>query len=155
MAEAGLNLSHVHQLGYVVGDIERACRYYEGLYGMSFSPVIDVDMGGAVLRGRPVATTIKVAFAQSGSVQVEFIQPVAGENLYTEFLARHGDGIHHLAFMVDDWEAAKAVFAARGFTPVFQHDMGVMEFVYYDTTEVGGLMTELLYYKKKIQGINA
>ena len=157
MAEQGpqLKLPPVHQLGYVVADIDRACRYYERIWGMGpFSPVIDVDMSGAILRGKPVETTIKVAFAQSGGVQVELIQPVVGENLYTEFLARHGDGIHHLAFTVEDMVAAKAEFAAAGLEPVFHRDMGVMEFAYYDTSEVGGLMTELLYYKKKIPGIN-
>lgn len=145
-----LKLSPVHQLGYVVADIEKACRHFEALYGMGpFSPVMDVDMSGAILRGEPVQTKIKVAFAQSGGVQVEFIQPLEGENLYTEYLAKHGDGIHHLAFTVQDMQAAKAAFAAKGLQPVFQRDMGVMEFAYYDTSDVGGLMTELLYYKPK------
>ncbi|MBW1902674.1 MAG: VOC family protein, partial [Deltaproteobacteria bacterium] len=114
--ETGLKLPPVHQLGYVVSDIEKTCRYYESTFGMGpFSEVIDVDMDGAFLRGKPVKTKIKVAFAQSGDVQVEFIQPVEGENVYTEFLASKGDGIHHLAFQVDDMDAIKAEFAKKGF----------------------------------------
>ncbi len=146
--ETGLQLPPVHQLGYVVRDIEKTCRYYESTFGMGpFSEVIDVDMDGAILRGKPVKTKIKVAFAQSGDVQVEFIQPVEGENVYTEFLAAKGDGIHHLAFQIDDMDAMKAEFAKKGFEPVFSRDMEVMEFAYFDTSEVGGLMTEFLYYK--------
>ena len=146
--KTGLKLPPVHQLGYVVSDIEKTCRYYESTFGMGpFSEVIDVDMDGALLRGKPVKTKIKVAFAQSGDVQVEFIQPAEGENVYTEFLASKGDGIHHLAFQVDDMDAMKAEFAKKGFEPVFQRDMGVMEFAYYDTSEYGGLMVEFLYYK--------
>jgi len=146
--EAGLKLPPVHQLGYVVSDIEKTCRYYESTFGMGpFSEVIDVDMDGALLRGKPVKTKIKVAFAQSGDVQVEFIQPVEGNNVYTEFLESKGDGIHHLAFQVDDMDAMKAEFAKKGFEPVFQRDMEVMEFAYFDTSEFGGLMVEFLYYK--------
>jgi len=146
--ETGLKLPPVHQLGYVVSDIEKTCRYYESTLGIGpFSEVIDVDMDGAILRGRPVKTKIKVAFVQSGAVQIELIQPVMGENVYTEFLAGKGEGIHHLAFLVDDMDAAKAQFAKKGLTPVFYRDMGVMEFAYYDTSGVGGLMTELLYYR--------
>jgi len=146
--ETGLKLPPVHQLGYVVSDIEKTCRYYESTFGMGpFSEVIDVDMDGAFLRGKPVKTKIKVAFAQSGDVQVEFIQPVEGENVYTEFLASKGDGIHHLAFQVDDMDAIKAEFAKKGFEPVFHRDMDVMEFAYFDTSEFGGLMIEFLYYK--------
>jgi len=151
-----LKLSPVHQLGYVVADIEKTCSYYESVLGIGpFCPPFEVDMSGAILRGKPIATKIKVAFAQSGSVQVELIQPVEGENLYTEFLARYGDGIHHLAYTVDDMEAMKAEFADRGLQPVFYHDMIVMEFAYYDTSEIGGIMTELLYYKQNIPGITA
>lgn len=151
-----LKLSPVRQLGYVVADIERTCRYYESTLGIgAFCTPFEVDMSGAILRGKPLETKIKVAFAQSGSVQVELIQPVEGDNLYTEFLARHGDGIHHLAFTVDDMEAMKAEFADRGLQPIFYHDMVVMEFAYYDTSEIGGLMTELLYYKQNIPGMNA
>jgi methylmalonyl-CoA/ethylmalonyl-CoA epimerase len=146
--ETGVKLPPVHQLGYVVSDIEKTCRYYESTFGMGpFSEVIDVDMDGALLRGKPVKTKIKVAFAQSGDVQVEFIQPFEGENVYTEFLESKGDGIHHLAFQVDDMDAMKAEFAKKGFEPVFQRDMEVMEFAYFDTSEFGGLMVEFLYYK--------
>ena len=146
--ETGVKLPPVHQLGYVVSDIEKTCRYYELTFGMGpFSEVIDVDMDGALLRGKPVKTKIKVAFAQSGDVQVEFIQPFEGENVYTEFLESKGDGIHHLAFQVDDMDAMKAEFAKKGFEPVFQRDMEVMEFAYFDTSEFGGLMVEFLYYK--------
>ena len=105
-------------------------------------------MGGAILRGKPINTKIKVAFAKSGDVDVEFIQPLEGENLYTEFLATKGEGIHHVAFQIEDMEGALAEFARRGLTPVFHHDMGVMDFAYFDTSEFGGLMVEFLHWKQ-------
>jgi len=141
-------LPPVYQLGYVVRDIEKACEYYESVFGTGpFSEVIDVDMDGAVLRGKPVDTKIKVAFVQSGDVQIELIEPVEGENPYTEFLEARGEGIHHLAYKVEDMEAMKAAFAEKVGEPVFYRDMGIMEFAYFDTTEVGGLMIEFLCFK--------
>ena len=141
-------LPPVYQLGYVVRDIERACKHYESVFGTGpFSDVIDVNMDGAILRGRPVDTRIKVAFVQSGDVQIELIEPVGGKNPYTEFLEARGEGIHHLAYKVEDMEAMKAVFSEKVGEPVFYRDMGVMEFAYYDTSEVGGLMIEFLCFK--------
>ena len=141
-------LPPVYQLGYVVRDIERACKHYESVFGTGpFSDVIDVNMDGAILRGKPVDTRIKVAFVQSGDVQIELIEPVGGKNPYTEFLEARGEGIHHLAYKVDDMEAMKAVFTEKVGEPVFYRDMGVMEFAYYDTSEVGGLMIEFLCFK--------
>jgi len=151
-----VKLPKVSQLGYVVADIERACKYYESTLGIGpFCPPFEVDMSGATFRGKPVQTKIKVAFVQSGDVQIELIQPVEGKNPYTEYLAKHGDGIHHLGFTVADMEAMKAEFAAAGLQPVFYHDMVVMEFAYYDTSGIGGVMTELLYYKMEIPGISS
>jgi len=152
-SKPSIKLPKVSQLGYVVADIERACKYYESTLGIGpFSPPFEVDMSGAVFRGKPVQTRIKVSFVQSGDVQIELIQPVEGKNPYTEYLARHGDGIHHLGFVVTDMEAMKGEFVAAGLQPVFQHDMGVMQFAYYDTSAIGGVMTELLYYKKDTKG---
>ncbi len=146
--ESRFKLPPVYQLGFVVSDIEKTCKHYEAVFGTGpFSEVIDVDMDGAILRGKPVNTKIKVAFVQSGDVQIELIQPVEGENLYTEFLETKGDGIHHLGYQVDDMEAMKAEFVRRGGEPVFSRDMGVMEFAYFDTSELGGLMIEFLRFK--------
>ena len=147
--ESQFELPPVYQLGYVVADIEKACRYYESIFGTGpFSEVIDVNMDGALLRGKPVETTIKVAFVQSGDVQIELIEPVVGKNLYTEFLETRGEGIHHLGYQVEDMAAMKAVFSDKVGEPIFHRDMGIMEFAYYDTSEVGGLMIEFLCFKK-------
>jgi methylmalonyl-CoA/ethylmalonyl-CoA epimerase len=147
--ESQFELPPVYQLGYVVADIEKACRYYESIFGTGpFSEVIDVNMDGALLRGKPVDTSIRVAFVQSGDVQIELIQPTQGKNLYTEFLETRGEGIHHLGYQVEDMATMKAVFAEKVGEPIFSRDMGVMEFAYFDTSEVGGLMIEFLCFKK-------
>jgi 4-hydroxyphenylpyruvate dioxygenase-like putative hemolysin len=144
-----LKLPPVYQLGYVVGNLDKACEFYQSTYGVGpFNVIDEVDMEGAILRGKPISTKIRVAFAKSDKVEVEFIEPLEGENLYTEFLKAKGDGIHHLGFVVDDMDAWKKEFAAKGFEPVFHHDMGVMDFAYFDTSMFGGLMLELLHWKK-------
>lgn len=151
-----IKLPKVSQLGYVVADIEMACKYYESTLGIGpFCPAFEVDMSGALFKGKPVQTKIKVAFVDSGDVQIELIQPLDVNNPYTEYLHKHGDGIHHLGFTVTDMEAAKAGFAAAGLQPIFHHDMVVMEFAYYDTSAIGGVMTELLYYKTDVPGISS
>ena len=146
--ESEFTLPPVYQLGYVVRDVEKACRHYESVFGTGrFSDVIDVNMDGALLRGEPVETTIRVAFVESGDVQIEFIEPVVGKNLYTEFLETRGEGIHHLGYKVEDMEPFKTVFTEKVGEPVFSRDMGIMEFAYFDTSEVGGLMIEFLCFK--------
>ncbi len=152
MTENHFEFPPLYQLGYVVADIEKACRYYESTFKIGpFSPPMEVDMTGAILRGKTVETKIKVSFAQMGDVQVEFIEPIEGENPYFEYLNKFGDGIHHIAFEVEDMAAGKAYFAARGIEPVYHQDMGFMEFAYFDSSEVGGTMVELIDWRKSKQ----
>src|SRR5512136_720894 len=147
-SKSPIKLPRVSQLGYVVSDIEKACKYYEATLGIGpFCPPFEVDMSGAVFKGNPVQTRSKGAFVQWGDVQIELIQPLDSRNPYTEYLAKHGDGIHHLGFTVTDMGAMKAEFTAAGLSPIFYHDMVVMEFAYYDTSKTGGVMSELLYYR--------
>jgi methylmalonyl-CoA/ethylmalonyl-CoA epimerase len=149
--ETPFRLSPIYQLGYVVANVENTCRHYESAFGIGpFTSPIEVPMNNADFMGRIVNTKIQAAFAKSGDVQIELIQPLDGDNPYTEFLARRGDGIHHLGFKVADMEVAKAEFAMNGFEPFFSCDLVVMKFAYYDMSELGGLALELLWGKTEI-----
>jgi hypothetical protein len=43
------------------------------------------------------------------------IQPVAGENVYSDFVKQHGYGVHHISLLVDDMESALAEARTAGF----------------------------------------
>ena len=151
MADVTFRLPKIYQLGYVVADVEKAARHYESAFGIGpFAGPVVVPMKKAVFMGRTVSTKIKTVFAKSGDIQIELIQPLDSENSYTEFLAKKGDGIHHLGFKVDDIEQAKAELAKKGMQPFFSGDLVVMKFAYYDTTQFGGLAMELLWGQTEI-----
>ena len=70
-----LNLPPVYQLGYVVNDVEATCKYYQTTFGIGPFDIIDeVDMDGAILRGKSVNTRMKVALGKADKVKIEFIQ---------------------------------------------------------------------------------
>ena len=150
-SDAPFRLPQIYQLGYVVADVEKVARHCESTFDIGhFAGPIVVPMKNAIFMGKVVNTEIKAAFAKSGDIQIELIQPLDDDNPYTEFLARRGDGIHHLGFKVDDMEVAKDEFARKGLEPVFSCDLMVMKFAYYDTAQFGGLMLELLWGQTEI-----
>src|SRR5205814_9531167 len=58
---------------------------------------------------------VRQAFAQVGPLELELIQPVAGDrNAYREFLEQKGGGIHHVLFEVENMEALLAAIANAG-----------------------------------------
>jgi len=151
-SESAAILPPVSQVGIVVRDIDSTAAFYHSTFGIGpFAIIPEVKFEGAILRGRPTSTSIKVAFAQSGSVQIELIQPLEGDNIYTEFLAAKGEGLHHLGFEVDDFDGQLAAFKSKGIEPVFWHNMGWMAFAYMGTDTIGGVMIELLWSRKQPQ----
>lgn len=149
--EPRVKLPPVEQIGIVVKDMDRAIEYYTSTFGWGPFSIHEVGMEGAMLRGRPTTAKIKVAFAQSGPVQLELIQPLEGENIYTEFLDGKGEGLHHLGFQVDDLDNILAELAKDGIEPVFHHsypEVGI-SFAYLNTDRIGGVMFELIEIKKR------
>jgi methylmalonyl-CoA/ethylmalonyl-CoA epimerase len=144
-----VKLPPVFQVSIVVKDMDRAIEYYSSTFGIGPFKVMDIGMEGVLLRGKPISTKIKVAFARSGPLQVELIQPVEGENIYTEFLDSKGEGLHHLGFQVDDLDAMLAELAKEGIQPVFYHSLPQLgaAFAYLNTDKIGGVIFELIEQK--------
>ncbi|MEZ5668836.1 MAG: VOC family protein [Alphaproteobacteria bacterium] len=71
-------------------------------------------------RGRPSRHAMKLGLAFSGSMMWEIVQPLAGPNIYEEFLDAHGEGIHHVAFDCNHipWPEQLKAFADRGYTMI-------------------------------------
>ena len=55
-----------------------------------------------------------LGFAAAGALQLELLQPLAGRNVYSDFLAEKGEGVHHLLFETADVESKLARLATRG-----------------------------------------
>lgn len=96
-------LDRIYHLGYAVHDIEAAARFYEENFGARPSEPETVEDQGIV------ATMFRV-----GESQIELVQPTRPDSPVGKFLARRGEGFHHVAFEVDDLEGALAGLKARG-----------------------------------------
>lgn len=89
-------------IGIAVTDLEAYIKAYETL-GFTVESVEDVPGFG-----------VKVAFLPMESGSVELVQPVAEDSAMAKFLAKKGQGIHHLCFEVDDIRAELARLAEAG-----------------------------------------
>ena len=138
----------VIQVCWVVEDIAAAESYRSEHFGAGrWMRIPDVRFGpeDATYRGRPADFTAHVSMSYIGDLQLELIQPVAGESIYTEFLARSGPGLHHLCFETDDLDAAVERATAAGLEVVQQGVMGggMMSFAYVDGAAWGAPYIEL------------
>jgi methylmalonyl-CoA/ethylmalonyl-CoA epimerase len=58
---------------------------------------------------------VRVAFFGAGPARVELLEPLTAESDVGRFIARRGEGLHHLALRVDDVAAALAAAPGHGF----------------------------------------
>jgi methylmalonyl-CoA/ethylmalonyl-CoA epimerase len=101
-AEAGVASPRLHHIGIVVGDLETAMARYAPL---GFIPGEIVAIPEQHIRA--------VAFP-AGPGWVELIQPTDPEGPIARFLAKRGEGMHHVAYAVDDLDRALRRLAAAG-----------------------------------------
>jgi catechol 2,3-dioxygenase-like lactoylglutathione lyase family enzyme len=117
-----LNLPPVNQVGFVVKDIESAIALYQPLFG-EFSVMDAPDMEWEY-RGQPEMSSLKLAFANSGDVEIELIEWVSGKTPHKEFLDAGREGMHHLRFIVDDLEEQVREAEAAGYQQIWYKRFG-------------------------------
>ena len=85
------------QVGVVVRDLEKSMKELTALFGIGPFRVVDCPPVGResqqFLNGRLVRFRTRQAFADMGSVELELIQPVEGDTIWSAFMAAHGPGI--------------------------------------------------------------
>jgi len=132
------------QQAFVVADLGRAQQAMTAGLGTAPCVTLPPAMLGYRYRGRDVECSLALGFARSGNVQIELLQPVAGEGIHAEFLAEHGPGAHHLGFMVDRLDDEVSRANGWGFPEVMAGAFGNLRFAYVDTFAAFGLYVELV-----------
>jgi methylmalonyl-CoA/ethylmalonyl-CoA epimerase len=96
-------LKRIDHLGLAVPSLDEALPFYR-------------DRLGLVLEGVEVVPGygVKVAFLRIGESRLELLEPTSGEGMIADFLRRHGAGIHHVAYAVEDIEEAIRACERRG-----------------------------------------
>jgi len=144
-----VKIKQVLQIGVVVKDLQEAMERYWNIFGIgpwhiyTFQPPVVTN---TTLRGKPAQFTMKLALTQIGNIQWELIQPLTGPSVYKEFLEKHGEGLHHVACDLGDYDQAVATLKKHGIGILTSGDTPVDSFAYLDTEKVLG--TPLEIYKR-------
>jgi methylmalonyl-CoA/ethylmalonyl-CoA epimerase len=90
---------------------------------------------------------LRVADSATGSSCIQLLEPLRPDSPVGKFLERHGEGMHHIAYGVDDVAAAMTQLAAGGArlidtTP--RHGFGGSSIAFLHPASVGGVLTELV-----------
>jgi methylmalonyl-CoA/ethylmalonyl-CoA epimerase len=90
---------------------------------------------------------LRVADAPGGSSCIQLLEPLRPDTPVGRFLERRGEGMHHIAYGVDDVVAAMAQLAASGSQLIDQkprHGFAGSSIAFLHPASVGGVLTELV-----------
>ncbi len=154
--DAPFPLKGIAQVCIVVPDLERAVESFWHTFGVG--PWHFYTYGKPLLKrmtrwGKPCEYRMRVALSYIGDMRVELIQPLEGDTVYSEFVEKHGYGVHHLGVLTDDM--AESVRQAEGAGLVMAMDGagfgldGDGHYAYLDTEEAIGTTIELIERPKR------
>lgn len=141
------NKEDYHHVGVIVKDMEKTIEYLTsigiGPFGIKDGPLyVEVPFKGE-LHGKLAEWKVKISNAKVGDSELELLEPCGGESALQEFLDNHGEGLHHIAYLVDDVQAEIEKQVSQG-VEVITSAMGARGgFAYFDTGVVGGIITEI------------
>lgn len=146
----------VDQIGIVVRDLHSMVANLSQLFGIGPFRVMEWPIEGidpqATYHGHPGSYRLLLAFATVGNTQLEIVQPLEGQNIYSDFLDEHGPGLHHIRLTIPDFEEKAVYLEASGIHNIAS-GTGVhigSHWAYFDTREVlEGVLVEL---RKRLDG---
>lgn len=86
----------IYHVGVAVRSLDETIPFYRDTLGLALTAVEELPEWG-----------VRIAFLEVGESKVELLEPLPGsQGMIARHLAAHGPGLHHVAYEVDDIEAA-------------------------------------------------
>ncbi|MCV0439574.1 MAG: VOC family protein [Hydrogenophaga sp.] len=137
----------IRQVAYIVPDIEAAMAHWSGVLGVGpwfYNPRVPIR--NYHYRGEHFEPHNSVALANAGSLQIELLQTRNDvPSMYRDFLRAGHQGVQHVAYWTEDFDADLARAQAAGFTVCMGGEVGENgRFVYFeDRSALPGTTIEL------------
>jgi methylmalonyl-CoA/ethylmalonyl-CoA epimerase len=132
-------MNKIEHIGIAVSNLEEAIKTYTELLNTPCYKMEEVASEG-----------VKTAFFQVGDSKIELLEATNDESPIAKFIAKKGQGIHHIAFDVTDITAAMTDYKAKGFqllneTPKNGADNKLVAFIHPKSSN--GVLVELCQEK--------
>ena len=126
----------IDHVGVAVADLDQALSLYERTFGMPMVHRETVDSQG-----------VEAALLEIGEGHVELLRPLGPETVIGRFIAKRGEGLHHVAYRVEDIDASLARLKDTGIELIdSEARIGIRRsrVAFLHPKATGGVLTELV-----------
>jgi methylmalonyl-CoA/ethylmalonyl-CoA epimerase len=134
--------THIEHIGIAVNSIDEARKYYEGVLGLTCYAVEEV-----------ADQKVRTAFFRIGETKIELLESTDPEGPVGKFIAKRGEGVHHLAFAVEDVEGALQRASSAGVPLIDEKPRKGAEGLmigFLHPAGTGGVLTEFCGHPKPV-----
>ena len=132
---SGSNLFKIDHLGIAVRSLDEALRFYQDQLGLPVS-----------LRETVAHEKVNVAMLPAGDSRIELLEAAEPDSVIGKFVAKHGQGLHHIALKVPDLTATVERLKAGGARLLNEPRPGAGGhlYVFLHPSSTGGVLLELI-----------
>jgi methylmalonyl-CoA/ethylmalonyl-CoA epimerase len=127
--------THIEHIGIAVKNLQSSIEFYERVLGLKCYAVEEVE-----------DQMVKTAFFQVGQTKIELLEPTNSESPVAKFIEKRGEGMHHMAFAVENIHSALAEADAKKIALIDkQPRKGAeqLEIAFLNPKSTGGVLMEL------------
>ncbi|MBC8147151.1 MAG: methylmalonyl-CoA epimerase [Bacteroidetes bacterium] len=95
--------SHIEHIGIAVKNLTESIKYYEEILGLECYSIEEVK-----------DQKVKTAFFMVGQTKIELLESTDPEGPIGKFIEKKGEGVHHIAFAVENLVEALKETEAKG-----------------------------------------
>lgn len=132
--------THIEHIGIAVKSLSDSIPYYEEVLGLKCYSVEEV-----------VDQKVKTAFFMVGQTKIELLEATSEESPIAKFIEKKGEGIHHLAFAMEDVAEALTHAESKGIQLIDKQPRQGAEGLmigFLHPKSTGGVLTEFCGKKK-------
>ena len=150
-SDTGVKSSLPNHICIAVKDIDKTTKFLSAVLGpLGLGPwdIQETTQGKDVVTvGEPFTIKLAVASWEAlGPVVLELIQPLAGNSIWAQFIETKGEGLHHIAYGVPDYDAEVSKLKEQGGRMTAAGVFQGRHWCYFDT-EPGGTIFEIMEQK--------
>ena len=134
-------LTRIDHVGIACHDLAAKIAFYESVFGLT---VVSMEVNES--QGVREAM-LQVSGNPAGNSYVQLLEPLGPDTPVGRFLARRGEGVHHVGYAVADINAALAAIGASGLRLIDErprHGSMGASIAFLHPADVGGVLTELV-----------
>ena len=130
-----MELKHIDHIGIAVKNLTVAINFYENILGLKCYKIEEVP-----------DQKVKTAFLQIGQTKIELLESTKTEGPIGKFIEKKGEGVHHIAYSVEDLKSALSELNEKGIQLIDkQPRKGAddMNIAFLHPKSTGGVLIEL------------